>query len=78
MRPVRHKHLLQGTEPDKGNIDALLEPQSALGEKVEVADLFTSENVKTFEREYTKLYIHISPLHFYYYFMYAHAFNHNF
>jgi hypothetical protein len=35
----------------QGNIDALLEPQSTLGDKVEVADLFTGENVKTFERE---------------------------
>lgn len=35
----------------QGNIDALTEPQDALGEKVEVADLFTGENVKTFARE---------------------------
>lgn len=35
----------------KSNIDAQLEPQSALGEKVELADLFTGENVKTFARE---------------------------
>ncbi|KAG0578596.1 hypothetical protein KC19_4G035900 [Ceratodon purpureus] len=34
----------------KGNIDSLTEPQSALGEKVEAADLFTGENVKTFAR----------------------------
>ena len=34
----------------QGNIDALTEPQSALGEKVEAADLFTGENVKTFAR----------------------------
>ena len=40
--------------------------------------LFTSKNVKIFEREDTKLHIHISPLYFYYYFMHAHAFNHKF
>jgi len=35
----------------KGNLDALTEPSSALGEKVELADLFTGENVTTFARE---------------------------
>jgi adenylyl-sulfate reductase (glutathione) len=35
----------------KGNIEGLTEPQSALGEKVEIVDLFTGENVRTFTRE---------------------------
>lgn len=35
----------------KGNLDALTEPSSALGEKVELADLFTGENVTTLTRE---------------------------
>jgi len=35
----------------QGNLDALTEPSSALGEKVEVADIFTGENVTTLTRE---------------------------
>lgn len=34
----------------KGNLEGLTEPQDALGEKVEVADIFTGENVTTLAR----------------------------
>lgn len=34
----------------QGNLEGLTEPQDALGEKVEVADIFTGENVTTLAR----------------------------